>query len=110
MPANLENSAVTIGPEEVSFHFNPKESESEVAQLCSTLCNPVDCSLPGFSIMGFSRQEYWSGLPFPWLLARVKFYIARDNLKDDFHASCMSFLLVEQPVVVEELAFSSTEG
>ena len=26
---------------------------------------PVDCSLPGFSGMGFPRQEYWSGLPFP---------------------------------------------
>ena len=34
-------------------------------QSCLTLCNPVDCSLPGSSVMGFSRQEYWSGLPFP---------------------------------------------
>ena len=24
-----------------------------------------DCSLPGFSVHGFSRQEYWSGLPCP---------------------------------------------
>ena len=39
--------------------------ESEVAQLCPTLCNLVDCSLPGSSVHGFSRQEYWSGLPFP---------------------------------------------
>ena len=29
-----------------------KESESEVAQSCPTLCNPVDCSLPGFSVHG----------------------------------------------------------
>ena len=88
------------------------ESESEVAQSCPTLCDPVDCSLPGSSVygilqttmlewvaisfsktglkvkvkslsrvrlfatlwtvahqaplsMGFSRQDYWSGLPFP---------------------------------------------
>ena len=27
-----------------------KESESEVAQLCPTLCNPMDCSLPGSSV------------------------------------------------------------
>ena len=27
-----------------------------------TLCEPVDCSLPGFSVRGFSRQEYWSVL------------------------------------------------
>ena len=38
---------------------------SEVSQLCPTLCDPVDCSLPGSSVMGFSRQEYWSELPFP---------------------------------------------
>ena len=31
----------------------------------STLCNPMDYSLPGSSVHGFSRQEYWSGLPFP---------------------------------------------
>ena len=89
------------------------ESESEVAQLCPPLCDPMDCSLPGSSIpgilqartlewvaisfsnagkwkgkvkslshvrlfetpwtaahqappsMGFSRQEYWSGVPLP---------------------------------------------
>ena len=29
------------------------------------LCNPMDCSLPGTKSMGFPRQEYWSGLPFP---------------------------------------------
>ena len=43
------------------------ESESEVAQLCWTLCDPMDCSLPGSFIHGISRQEYWSGLPFPSL-------------------------------------------
>ena len=36
-----------------------------VTQSCLTLCNPTDCSLPGFSVHGFSSQEYWSGLPFP---------------------------------------------
>ena len=39
---------------------------SEVTQSCPTLCDPTDYSLPG-SIHGFSRQEYWSGLPFPSL-------------------------------------------
>ena len=93
------------------------KSESEVAQSCATLSDPMDCSLPGSSIrgifqarvlewgaiafstinnyiviregkgkspsrvrlfatpwtvayqappsIGFSRQSYWSGLPFP---------------------------------------------
>ena len=35
-----------------------------VAKLCPTLCDPMDCSLPGSSVR-FPRQEYWSGLPFP---------------------------------------------
>ena len=34
------------------------------AQLCLTLCEPMDYSLPGSSVHGFSRQEYWSQLPF----------------------------------------------
>ena len=36
-----------------------------VSQLCQTLCDPTNCSLPGSSSVGFSRQEYWSGLPLP---------------------------------------------
>ena len=40
------------------------ESESEVIQSCLTFCDPMDCSPAGCSVMGFSRQEYWSGLPF----------------------------------------------
>ena len=37
------------------------------AQLLSRvqLCDPVDCSLPRFSVHVISRQEYWSELPFP---------------------------------------------
>ena len=35
-------------------------------QSCLTLCDPMDCSPPGSSLsVEFSRQEYWSGLPFP---------------------------------------------
>ena len=43
------------------------KSESKVAQSCPTLSDPMDCSLPGSSVHGFSRQEYWSGLPLPSL-------------------------------------------
>ena len=39
------------------------KSESEVAQSCPTLRAPMDCSLPGSSSLGFSRQECWSGVP-----------------------------------------------
>ena len=36
------------------------------AQLCLTLCDLMDCSLPGSSCpWGFFRQQHWSGLPCP---------------------------------------------
>ena len=41
------------------------KSESEVTQLCLTLSDPMDCSLPGSSVHWFSRQEYWSGVALP---------------------------------------------
>ena len=33
---------------------------------CPTLSDPMDRSLPGSSVHGFSRQEYCSGLPLPF--------------------------------------------
>ena len=41
------------------------ESESEVVQSFPTLCNPVNCSLPGSSVHGIFQQIYWSELPSP---------------------------------------------
>ena len=44
------------------------ESEVKVKLLSRVgLCDPVDCSLQASPSMGFSRQEYWSGVPFPSL-------------------------------------------
>ena len=42
-------------------------------QSCPILCDPIDSSPPGsLSSLGFSRQEYWSGLPFPLQCMKVK--------------------------------------
>ena len=43
-----------------------KESESEVTQSCPTLCNSMDCSLPGFSIHGIfqARVLEWVAISF----------------------------------------------
>ena len=38
---------------------------AKTPQLCPTLCDPIDCSHQAPLSMGFSRQEYWSGLPCP---------------------------------------------
>ena len=36
-----------------------------VAQSCPTLCNPLDCSLPGSSVHRILQAGIWSGLPYP---------------------------------------------
>ena len=38
---------------------------AKLLQSCPTLCDPRDGSPPGSPSLGFSRQEHWSGLPFP---------------------------------------------
>ena len=38
---------------------------SSVAQSCLTLCDPCTVACQAPPSMGFSRQEYWSELPFP---------------------------------------------
>ena len=42
------------------------ESESDIAQSCPTLCNPMDCSLPGSSIHGIfqARVLEWAAISF----------------------------------------------
>ena len=41
------------------------KSESEVTQSCLTLGDPMAAAYQAPPSMGFSRQEYWSGLPLP---------------------------------------------
>ena len=38
---------------------------AKLLQSCPTPCEPIDGSPPGSPSLGFSRQEHWSGLPFP---------------------------------------------
>ena len=41
------------------------KSESEVAKLCPTLCNPVDCRPPGPSAHGIFQARVLEGVPSP---------------------------------------------
>ena len=47
------------------------KSESEVAQSCPTLCNPMDCSPPGSSIHGIfqARVLEWGAIAFSGITA-----------------------------------------
>ena len=50
------------------------KSESEVAQLCLTLCNPMDCSLPGSSVHEIfqARVLEWVAIAFSIKNSTVK--------------------------------------
>ena len=43
-----------------------KESESEVAQSCLTLCDPMDCSPPGSSVPGILQASILEWVAFPF--------------------------------------------
>ena len=49
-----------------SLHIFIYEGEGEVAQSCPTLCDPMDCSLPGSSVHGISlaRILEWVAISF----------------------------------------------
>ena len=47
-----------------------RKKESEVAQLCPTLCDPMDCSLSGFSVHGILHGKN-TGVGYHFLLQRI---------------------------------------
>ena len=53
------------------------KSESEGAQSCPTLSDPMTAACQAPPSMGFSRQEYWSGVP---LLSLGERWGGRDKL------------------------------
>ena len=60
------------------------KSESEVAQSCPTLGDPMDCSLPGASIHGIfqARVLEWVPLPSPKKKATVAIFISAEQTSD----------------------------
>ena len=57
------------------------KSESEVAQLCLTLSDPMDCSLPGSSVNGIFQAKVleWGAIAFSVLGAKLSYLESRDN-------------------------------
>ena len=50
----------------VCFLFAELKVKSEMAQSCPTLCDAMDCSLPGFSVHGIFQAEVleWGAIAF----------------------------------------------
>ena len=65
MSGTVQGLGVSNGS--LSFAIHCLLGKVLVAQSSLTLCDPMDCAAhqPSLS-MEFSRQEYWSGLPFPF--------------------------------------------
>ena len=55
---------VHFSADPISKQFYPAAAAKSL-QSCPTLCDPIDGSPPGSPSLGFSRQEHWSGVPFP---------------------------------------------
>ena len=60
-----------------------RKKESEVAQLCSTLCDPVDCSLPGSSIHGILQARILE-----WVA--ISFSRGSSRPRDQIQVSCIA--------------------
>ena len=71
------------------------KSESEVAQLCPTLSDPMDCSLPGSSIHGIfqARVLEWGAIAF----SVVVLYILLNKIKLENSATDPTFQELRVP-------------
>ena len=60
------------------------KSESEVAQSCPTLSDPMDCSLPGSSVHGIfqARALEWGAIAFSEIATMVPHWISWNNSID----------------------------
>ena len=75
------------------------KSESEVAQLCPTLCDLMDCSLPGSSIHGIfqARVLEWVAIAF----SSMEYYSAIK--KNTFESVLMRWMKLE-PMIQSEVS------
>ena len=66
------------------------KSESEVAQSCSTLRDPMDCSLPGSSVHGIfqPRELEWGAIAFSEFLV-IELQVKTCEWQLDTEVSCV---------------------
>ena len=85
------------------------KSESEAAQLCPTLHNPMVCSLPGSSIHGIfqARVLEWGAIAFSMLFSRTP-HLVECNFPFSPYFLLLFFLqlFVEPPQIVSVYTFS----
>ena len=87
-PTRLRRPRDSPGNTGVGCHFLLQcmkvKSESEVTQSCLTLCvTPWTAAYQAPLSMGFSRQEYWSGMPLPSLQGSLAYCNPRGRKESD---------------------------
>ena len=75
------------------------KSESEVAQSCPTLSNPMDCSLPGSSVHGIfqARVLEWGAIAFSVFTTRTIYIYIYIHLKSTVRLASQVALVVKNP-------------
>ena len=78
----LFGTQLLYGSTLTSMHRKKESKESQVAQSCPTLCNPMDCSLPGSSVHGIfqARIQEW---------VAISFSRGSSQLRDQTQVSCI---------------------
>ena len=61
-----------------TYHLN-----GEVAQSCPTLCDPMDCSLPGSSVHPWDFPGKSTGMGCHFLLHVVKYHLSMQKMAGD---------------------------
>ena len=76
--------AVYCHPAYLTYMQSESESENEVTQSCPTLCDPMDCSLPGSSVHGIFQSGVleWVAIAF----SRYAEYTMRNARLDEAQA------------------------
>ena len=75
------------------LQFMKVKSESEITQSCLTLSAPWTAAYQAPPSMGFSRQEYWSGMPLPSYL--LLYIVCNTFVKIQARTTYSSFTNVE---------------
>ena len=82
------------------------KSESEVAQLCPTLCHPMDCSLSGSSVHGIfqTRVLEWIAISFSRGSSRPRNRTWVSHIASFLMLDCINlFAFANQMFVIESL-------
>ena len=85
----------------VAISFSNACMHAKSLQSCLTLCDPMDSSHEAPPSTEFSRQEYWSGLPFPSPLLHYRWILYRWGIRE-----AQSYLVLFHNPIIRVIAIS----